>query len=85
MRCIKLRCKIKDVEVLHCSVKDADALRCNVKTEFVYKTQKKSVIPSNIEKKVTPDEGYLLEEVTVGKIPNNYGLITWNGYSILVS
>ena len=85
MRCIKLLCKIKDVEVLHCSVKDEAVLHCNVKTGFVYKTQKKSVIPSNAEKKVTPDEGYLLEEVTVSKIPNNYGLITWNGYSLKVS
>lgn len=35
---------------------------------------------------VLPTRGMLMEnDVTVGKIPSNYGLITWDGSALMVS
>ena len=49
------------------------------------RTQSKEAIPSQEAQIITPDEGYLLDSVTVAPIPENYGLITWNGISLKVS
>ena len=48
-------------------------------------TQEKSVTPTQEQQTVLPDDGYYLSSVTVEPIPENYGLITYNGYSIMVS
>lgn len=49
------------------------------------KTQSKEAIPSQEEQVITPDEGYLLDSVTVAPIPSCYGLITYNGGILTVS
>lgn len=43
------------------------------------------VIPTN-ENQILPTFGKLMaHDLVVEKIPSNYGLITWNGYSLTVS
>ena len=49
------------------------------------RTQNKEAIPSQEAQIITPDEGYLLDSVTVAPIPSNYGLITYNGGILTVS
>ena len=48
--------------------------------------QEKSAIPSMEEQTITADDGFGgLSSVTIAPIPNNYGLITWNGSTLTVS
>ena len=49
------------------------------------KTQEKTATPMAEQQIITPDEGYLLDSVTVAPIPSNYGLITYNGGILTVS
>lgn len=48
-------------------------------------TQEKTVVPSQSEQSVVPDLGYLLSKVTVEKIPECYGLVSYNGVELNVS
>ena len=51
-----------------------------------YILQDKVVEPSASEQTITPDVGFGgLASVKVSAIPNNYGLITWNGSTLTVS
>lgn len=51
-----------------------------------YILQDKEVIPSAEEQTITADAGFGgLSSVKVGAIPQNYGLITYDGSSITVS
>ena len=51
-----------------------------------YILQDKVVTPSASEQTITPDVGFGgLASVTISPIPNNYGLITWNGSTLTVS
>ena len=44
-----------------------------------------TVIPS-LEPQILKTNGYVLtKDITVGAIPSNYGLITWNGITLTVS
>lgn len=48
--------------------------------------QEKTVAPTAEEQLVLPDAGYTgMRSVVVQAIPNNYGLITWNGSFLTVS
>ena len=49
------------------------------------KTQEKTATPTAEARIITPDAGYLLSQVTIEPIPQNYGLITWNGSILTVS
>ena len=54
-------------------------------TRVVYYGGSYLVIPS-AEEQVLPTSGKeLIEDVVVAPIPNNYGLITWNGSYLTVS
>ena len=51
-----------------------------------YILQEKSVTPSSEVQEITADVGYGgLKSVTVSPIPQNYGLITYDGSTITVS
>lgn len=44
------------------------------------------VTPTQSTQMIEPSEGYVgLKAVTVKPIPNNYGLITWNGSVLTIS
>ena len=48
--------------------------------------QQKTVTPAQAEQTVQADSGYDgLSAVTVNPIPSNYGLITHNGFGIMIS
>lgn len=48
-------------------------------------TQEKEVIPSMEEQPIVPDYGYTLSRVIVHKIPECYGLVTYNGVELNIS
>ena len=51
-----------------------------------YILQDKEVIPSAEEQTITADAGFGgLSSVTIAPIPNNYGLVTWNGVTLTIS
>ncbi len=50
------------------------------------KLQEKEITPSAEEQLIIPDDGFKgISAITVHAIPNNYGLITWNGSFLTVS
>ena len=61
------------------------AVDIDVTQNATLKEQEKSITPTREEQTVLPDAGHCLSKVTVAAIPENYGLITYNGYSITVS
>lgn len=55
-------------------------------TDIFIKTQTKVATPTNEVQTITADAGYAgLSAVTINPIPQNYGLITYDGVSITVS
>lgn len=44
-----------------------------------------SITPTNETQVLQTNETYLLNDITIDPIPNNYGLITWNGSTLTVS
>ena len=48
-------------------------------------TEEKTVIPSNNMQEVLPSDGKYLSKVIIEPIPENYGLIAYNGYELTVS
>ena len=51
-----------------------------------YILQEKVVVPGAEEQIITADVGFGgLKSVTIAPIPNNYGLISWDGSTITVS
>lgn len=43
------------------------------------------VTPSDTEQVLNTDSLYMSGNITINPIPNNYGLITWNGSTLTVS
>lgn len=70
-------------------VSAAESIAGNVQVGIIRgagKTQRKTVTPASKTQLVTPDDGFdALGSVKVEAIPNNYGLITYDGSRILVS
>ena len=51
-----------------------------------YLLQDKTIVPSADEQTITADVGFGgLKSVTISPIPQNYGLISWDGSTITVS
>ena len=51
-----------------------------------YILQDKTIVPGAEEQTITADIGFGgLKSVTIAPIPNNYGLISWDGSTITVS
>lgn len=51
-----------------------------------YILQEKVVVPGAEEQIITADVGFCgLSSVTIAPIPNNYGLVTWNGVTLTIS
>lgn len=44
-----------------------------------------TVTPTDHTQVLQTSEYYLLENITINPIPNNYGLITWDGSTLTVS
>lgn len=44
-----------------------------------------TVTPSTQEQTLNTDHLYMMDNITINPIPNNYGLITYNGTTITVS
>ena len=61
----------------------------SVETSINYirgRLEEKSATPSAETQYISADDGYdALSKVTINPIPSNYGLITWNGSTLLVS
>lgn len=70
---------------LTASLSAESSLTASLSSKIFIKTQTKEVTPTAEAQEITADAGYAgLSKVTVSAIPQNYGLITYNGY-ILVS
>lgn len=70
---------------LTASLSAESSLTASLSSRIFIKTQEKTVTPTSQAQEITADDGYAgLSKVTVNAVPNNYGLITYNGY-ILVS
>ena len=58
----------------------------NGKLSAGYLLQDKTIVPGAEEQTITADIGFGgLKSVTIAPIPNNYGLISWDGSTITVS
>jgi hypothetical protein len=61
-------------------------MECVIEKGFSARMEEREVIPSGEVQIITPSAGFDgMSKVTVGKIPQNYGLITYDGTRILVS
>ena len=57
----------------------------NGKLSAGYILQDKTIVPGAEEQIITADVGFGgLSSVTIAPIPNNYGLVTWNGIYLKV-
>lgn len=57
----------------------------NGKLSAGYILQDKTIVPGAEEQTITADIGFGgLSSVTISPIPNNYGLVTWNGIYLKV-
>lgn len=43
------------------------------------------VVPGPVEQVITPPVGYVFSGGVVGAIPDNYGLIAWDGSTLTIS
>ena len=58
----------------------------NGKLSAGYILQDKTIVPGEEEQTITADIGFGgLSSVTISPIPNNYGLVTWNGVTLTIS
>ena len=62
----------------------------NIETEIVTSlhpdyTGAVTVTPTNRTQVLSTKDTVVLDNITINPIPNNYGLITWNGSTITVS
>ena len=64
----------------------APTMRCTLVGGKAGRLQTREVTPTDEEQTITPEEGYTgMRQVTVHKIPSNYGKITYDGAKIIVS
>ena len=82
----KLAGKLSATSQILCGVLSSDSVTMIGTLSSGYILQEKEVIPSAEEQTITADAGFGgLSSVKVGAIPQNYGLITYDGSSITVS
>jgi hypothetical protein len=82
----KLAGKLSATSQILCGVLSSDSVTMIGTLSAGYILQDKEVIPSAEEQTITADAGFGgLSSVKVGAIPQNYGLITYDGSSITVS
>lgn len=53
--------------------------------DFEYYQGSYEVTPSEITQVLSTENLMMAENITINPIPNNYGLITWNGSALTVS
>ena len=81
-----LKGKLSATSQILCGVLSSDSVTMIGTLSAGYILQDKEVIPSAEEQTITADAGFGgLSSVKVGAIPQNYGLITYDGSSITVS
>lgn len=85
MNCIEI--SIEETTSIFASISINEEIDTDISVSYEAspKTQEGHATPTQEEQILTPDEGYYFSSVTVDPIPQNYGLITYNGYSIMVS
>ena len=82
----KLAGKLSATSQILCGVLSSDSVTMIGKLSAGYILQDKEIVPSAEEHTITADAGFGgLSSVKVGAIPQNYGLITYDGSSITVS
>ena len=82
----KLAGKLSATSQILCGVLSSDSVTMIGTLSAGYILQDKEVIPSAEEQTITADAGFGgLSSVKVGAIPQNYGLITYDGSTITVS
>lgn len=82
----KLAGKLSATSQILCGVLSSDSVAMIGKLSAGYILQDKEIVPSAEEQTITADAGFGgLSSVKVGAIPQNYGLITYDGSSITVS
>ena len=83
---MKLTGKLSKVGGLTGSLSARQGLSGNLSLKVVIKTQAKEITPTADLQEIYADDGYAgLSKVTIRPIPQNYGLITYDGVSITVS
>jgi hypothetical protein len=82
----KLAGKLSATSQILCGVLSSDSVTMIGTLSAGYILQDKEIVPSAEEQTITADAGFGgLSSVKVGAIPQNYGLITYDGSSITVS
>lgn len=82
----KLAGKLSATSQNLCGVLSSDSVTMIATLSAGYILQDKEVTPTTEEQTITADAGFGgLSSVKVGAIPQNYGLITYDGSSITVS
>ena len=82
----KLAGKLSATSQILCGVLSSDSVTMIGTLSAGCILQDKEVIPSAEEQTITADVGFGgLKSVTISPIPQNYGLITYNGSTITVS
>lgn len=86
MRCCRIKLRVREEQPLTFRISESETLSFAI-TEggAPARTQSKTAVPSQETQIVSPDEGFLLDQVTVAPIPSCYGLITYNGGILTVS
>ena len=83
---MKLTGRLSKVGGLTGTLSAKQGLSGSLSLKVMIKTQSKEVVPTADKQEIYADDGYAgLSKVTVYPIPQNYGLITYNGSYILVS
>lgn len=66
-------------------IESPESIKAKIAEVSSLPTRSKRCIPCKTEQTIRPDAGYLLSTVVVEAIPENYGLISYNGCCLTVS
>lgn len=82
----ELQAKLTTVQGLGGSLSSVQCFSATLSNNINIKMQSKDVTPTDEEQVIVADAGFVgLSSVKIAPIPNNYGLITWDGSTLTVS